>query len=91
MTHQRRAYLETLLEGVALPATKQDLIEHAKHEGSRKDARMLKSLPSVRFSSLDEVGEQLQRVQPEWPRTHRQPRPESDLPPGGALYGVTPR
>ena len=89
LSHRERAYLEVLLEGVPLPATKSDLIAHAKGEGSPDAVTALKRLPSRRYSSIDEVGEQLQPVQPQWPRTHRVPRPESDLPPGGDRYGVS--
>lgn len=90
MTHRERAYLEVLLEGVPLPATRSDLVKHAKRDGSRDDAKALKRLPERRYGSIDEVGEQLLAVQPAWSQTHRVPRPESDLPPGGPHYGVEP-
>ncbi|HZE07101.1 MAG TPA: DUF2795 domain-containing protein, partial [Solirubrobacteraceae bacterium] len=74
--------------GVPLPATRSDLLQHAKRDGSRDDANLLKRLPDRRYASIDEVGEQLLSVQPAWARTRRVPRPESDLPPGGSRYGV---
>jgi Protein of unknown function (DUF2795) len=82
-----RAYIESLLEGVPLPATKKDLVKHAKREGGRGAGKLLKGLPSQRYSMLDEVGEALAPVQPLWPRERRVPKPESDLPPGGPAYG----
>lgn len=88
MSQPNRAYLEALLEGVPLPATKQDLIQHTRRDGSKAAAKALKGLPAQRYASLEEVGEQLAPVQPAWPQSHRVPRPESDLPPGGAHYGA---
>jgi hypothetical protein len=48
---------------------------------------MLAQLPDREFRSLDEVGEELQPVQPEWkqPGPDR-PREESGAPPGGDAY-----
>lgn len=90
MSHAERASLEAVLEGVPLPATKQDLIKHVRADAGPKMADRLKPLSAQRYSSIDAVGEQLQPVQPTWRRTRRQPLPESDLPPGGAGYGATP-
>jgi Protein of unknown function (DUF2795) len=86
----RRAYIESLLEGVPLPAAKSVLVEYAKREGDRDAAKLLKSLRSRVYSTLDEVGEALEPVQPRWPRERRVPKPESDLPPGGPAYGIDP-
>lgn len=89
-----RAYLEALLEGAPLPATKRDLIRYVRHDGARDggDTRAailaLRRLDSKRYSSLDEVGEALSPVQPAWAPADRLPRPESDLPPGGPRYGA---
>lgn len=84
-----RAYLESLLEGVPLPATKDVLLEHAKRAAGEGAVKALKQLPSRRYSTLDEVGEALEPVQPEWPRQRRVPKAESDLPPGGPAYGMS--
>jgi hypothetical protein len=85
---RRRAYIEALLEGVPLPATKKDLARYAKEAGDKEAAATLRRrLPSRRFSSLDEVGEALAPVQPSWPRERHVPKPESDVPPGGQAYG----
>jgi hypothetical protein len=82
-----RAYIESLLEGVPLPATKQDLVKHAKREAGRSASKLLKNLRSQRYATIDEVGEALEPVQPRWPRERRVPKAESDLPPGGPAYG----
>lgn len=83
-----RARLEALLDGVPLPATKRDLTTHARHYGDAATAALLEGIPDRRYATIDEVGEELEPVQPEWPRARRVPRPESDLPPGGAAYGA---
>lgn len=83
-----RAYLEALLEGVPLPATRSDLVTYARRHGDRRAATLLKALPERRYDWLDEVGEALEPVQPKWPRERRVPRAESGLPPGGPAYGI---
>jgi hypothetical protein len=85
-----RAALHALLEGVPLPATKSDLVTYARREGGRSAAKILRRLPSQRYGTLDEVGEALEPVQPQWPRVRRVPKAESDLPPGGSAYGINP-
>lgn len=83
-----RAYLEALLEGVPLPATKGDLVTYAKRNGDRRAGQLLKSLPDGRYDWLDQVGEALAPVQPKWARERRVPKAESGLPPGGPAYGI---
>jgi hypothetical protein len=87
---RNRASIESLLEGVPLPATRSDLISYARREGGRSAANLLKRLPSQRFGTLDEVGEALEPVQPAGQRARRVPKAESDLPPGGSAYGIAP-
>lgn len=84
-----RAYLEALLEGVPLPATRSDLITYAKRHHDRHAAELLRSLPERRYDWLDQVGEALAPVQPKWPHERRVPKAESGLPPGGPGYGVS--
>jgi hypothetical protein len=83
-----RAYLEALLEGVPLPATKSDLVTYAKRNGDGRATQLLKSLPEGRYDWLDQVGEALSPVQPKWLRERRVPKAESGLPPGGPGYGI---
>jgi hypothetical protein len=81
------AELQVLLEGVPLPAGKQELIEYAHDQDDHRFAGLLERLEDREYGSLDEVGEELVHVQPERPSPdpHR-PREESDLPPGGDAY-----
>src|SRR5689334_5838033 len=84
----RVAQLQVLLEGVPLPAAKQELIRYARGEGAGPaELALLEALPDREYSSIDEVGETLQPVQPVTPTQQpEQPKPESDLPPGGDAY-----
>ena len=87
MTIREVAELQVLLEGVPLPAEKQELIEYAREQNDHRLAGLLERLDDREYGSLDEVGEELVQVQPERPRPDpHQPRDESDLPPGGAAY-----
>jgi hypothetical protein len=85
---QRVAELQALLEGVALPATQQELLDYALDQpGGNSFRAELERLPDREFGALDEVGEELVAVQPESSRSaHRDPRPESGSPPGGEAY-----
>jgi hypothetical protein len=55
------------LEGVPLPATRDDLVIYARRNGDWNAARILKSLLPGRYDWLDQVGEALEPVQPKWP------------------------
>lgn len=85
---QRAALLQALLEGVALPATRDDLIEYAaRQDGGYTFRQELERLPDREYRALDEVGEALAPVQPSWDGSQPQtPEPESGLPPGGDAY-----
>ncbi len=87
MTTREVAELQVLLEGVPLPAGKQELVKYANRQETGGVASLLERLPDREYGSLDEVGEELLHVQPEWaqPDPH-EPREESDLPPGGPAY-----
>ena len=85
-----RAYVESFLSGVALPASKDELIAYARRqERGEPVAERLQALPEREYRALQDVGEELEPRQPEaWkqePRT-KLPQEESDLPPGGAAY-----
>jgi hypothetical protein len=84
----RVAEIQVLLEGVPLPATKQELLDHARHEDAGPgELALLEALPERAYGSLDEVGETLYPVQPVTPtKQPEQPEPESGLPPGGKAY-----
>ena len=82
------AELQMLLEGVPLPNERATLLKYALHEGaSGEQLDMLQRLTERRFESIDEIAEELVRVQPE--RKHEvphQPREASGDPPGGKAY-----
>lgn len=84
----RIAELQVLLEGVSLPANKQELLEHARREhGDAASVALLEALPEREYESIDEVAETLHPVQPPAPpRQAQQPSAESGKPPGGEAY-----
>lgn len=88
MSTREIAELQVLLEGVALPAEKQELTEYARSQDDHGSvAGLLERLPDSEYGSLDEVGEALLQLQPEWAHEDaHEPYGESDLPPGGDAY-----
>jgi Protein of unknown function (DUF2795) len=81
------ATLQTLLEGVPLPASKAELIRYARAQHGVKPVHLLERLPDREYGSIDEVGEELVGVQPSASHDDPElPREESDLPPGGDDY-----
>ena len=89
MNQAETAELKTTLTGVPLPARQPELLEYAvrQHaEPSLLDA--LRSLSDQKqYESLDEVAEELLRVQPvrDGDGPH-EPKAESGVPPGGDAY-----
>jgi hypothetical protein len=85
---QRAATLQALLEGVPLPASRDELIAYAsRQDGGCAFRPELERLPDREYRALDEVGEALAPVQPSWDGAQPQaPEPESGLPPGGEAY-----
>jgi hypothetical protein len=86
MNTQRAAEVQAVLEGVALPATRDELVAYARAQ-TPDVSREIEALPDRRFERLDEVGELLTRA-PSAPKTVAGdlPRPESGKPPGGSDY-----
>jgi len=84
----RVAELQVLLEGIPLPASKQELLHYAgREDGDSGALALLETLQEREYASIDEVGEALLPVQPERPTEQpAQPRPESGQPPGGSAY-----
>ena len=82
------AQIQVLLEGVPLPASKQELLQHARGErAGAAELALLEALPDKEYGSLDEVGESLYPVQPATPSQQpERPKPESGRPPGGEAY-----
>ena len=86
MTIAERARLEAALEGVPLPAAKEELVRYATREEPGL-TRLLAALPDRRYHAIDEVGEALAPVQPARSnKTSQIPHAESGLPPGGDDY-----
>lgn len=92
MAYAEAAELQVVLEGVPLPAKKRKLIGYAESQDARPELMAaLRSIPDREYGYLDEVGEQLARVQPsrEEPQP-KTPSEESDAVPGGADYTRIP-
>lgn len=86
MNAREAAEIQVVLEGVPLPAEKQELLAYARAQ-DQAAAQRLASIPDREYSSLDEVGEALAPVQPTRPRPDPpRPRDESGQPPGGDAY-----
>jgi hypothetical protein len=84
------AELKAMLQGVALPSEKPALLEYAvRQHAEQQSLEALQSLPDREYESLDEVVEELLRVQPaEVADVAATPREESGAPPGGEDYVV---
>jgi Protein of unknown function (DUF2795) len=86
---QRASLVQAVLEGVPLPATRNQLVEYARSQDVSIVAD-LEQLPDREFDRLDAVGELLtMRPSAPKPPQHGLPRPESGKPPGGDDY-LTP-
>jgi hypothetical protein len=88
MDHAAAAELKAMLHGVSLPAEKTTLLEYAVRQRADPAAlAALRSLPDRAYASLDEVVEELVRVQPvRDDDVSPTPREESGAPPGGDDY-----
>ena len=82
------AELQVVLEGVALPSERSELIRYALGEGaSGEQIALLQRLPERQYDNLDELAEELMSVQPPYEReVPHAPREESGEPPGGEAY-----
>jgi hypothetical protein len=81
----RAAEIQVVLEGIPLPASRDELVRYARAEDERA-ASALAKIPDRTYTRLDAVGEELVRVQPEPAEDAPEPAVESDLPPGGDDY-----
>ena len=82
------ALVQTVLEGVALPAGRAELEDYARRQGADAETlERLRRLPDREFRFLDEVGEALDPVQPGFaPPPVDSPKPSSGDPLGGDHY-----
>jgi uncharacterized protein DUF2795 len=85
MNMQRAAEIQALLEGIDLPATRDELVRYASLQDSEA-AVDLERIDDREYSRIDEVGEELVRVQPRPPADVALPAPESGEVPGGDSY-----
>ena len=85
MNLQRSAEIQVVLEGVTLPATRDELVRYAA-QYDEAAARELLSIPDREYDRIDAVAAELTAVEPVRPEPERLPQPESGLPPGGDAY-----
>jgi hypothetical protein len=83
-----RSYVESLLVGVPLPASKSELIAYAaRQHGGAEVAAQLERVPDREYSALQDVGEELEPRQIPDDRTPPPlPSEEADVVPGGPAY-----
>lgn len=88
MDSQRTAELQVLLEGVSLPAKRQELLDYAaRQDDGGRFLGDLRALPDREYRRIDDVGEELLRVEPSPQQAEPPlPRDESGQPPGGDAY-----
>jgi hypothetical protein len=85
MNLQRAAEVQVVLEGVKLPATREQLVHYAAREDIEASVE-LGRIPDREYGSIDEVGEALAPTSPVRVSEERLPRPESGEPPGADDY-----
>lgn len=82
---QRSAEIQAVLEGISLPAKKQELISYMREQDG-SFVSDLEGLPDEEFRSIDEVGRLLTLVVTAPQPGQDLPRAESGNPPGGKDY-----
>jgi hypothetical protein len=85
MNLQRAAEIQVLLEGITLPATREQLVHYAAPQDAEA-AVELRRIPDRTYQSIDEVGEELAHTEPHLRAAEHLPHPESGGPPGGEDY-----
>ena len=86
MNAQRANEIQVLLEGVSLPATRDELVAYAASQDRAAADELRVRLPEQEYDRLDAVGDVLlaQVGAPHPPS--KLPQPESGKPPGGDAY-----
>jgi hypothetical protein len=82
---QRSAEIQAVLEGIDLPATRDELVRYAARE-DRDAAAALERIEDRSYDRIDAVGEELTPTAVASRGSSRLPKPESGKPPGGADY-----
>jgi hypothetical protein len=85
MNLQRSAEIQVVLEGVKLPATRDELVRYAALHDPEAAAE-LERVPDREYRTIDEVGEELAATRAVRPESERLPKPESGEQPGGDDY-----
>jgi hypothetical protein len=85
MNFQRAAEIQVVLEGIALPATRAELVQYAARQDAAAAAE-LERLPDRQYERLDDIGELLAPTAPVRTASVPVPRAESGDPPGGEDY-----
>jgi Protein of unknown function (DUF2795) len=85
MNFQRAAEIQVVLEGIALPATRDELVRYAAQQDAEA-AAVLERLPDRTYERLDDVGEELAPTKPVRAARVTRPHAESGEPPGGDDY-----
>lgn len=85
MNLQRAAEIQVVLEGITLPATREQLVHYAALQDAEA-AVELERIPDRKYQSIDEVGEALAHTQPHLLAAEHLSHPWSGRPPGGEDY-----
>jgi Protein of unknown function (DUF2795) len=65
MAEVDRSVVGSILEGMPLPARRDEIVEHAEVEGADDELlAALRALPDREYESTDEVGEALRPIEP---------------------------
>jgi uncharacterized protein DUF2795 len=88
VSFQRAAEIQVVLEGIRLPATRDELVRYAAQYDITAAAE-LERIPDREYERIDDVGEQLAPTSPQPPSPRpAAPKDESGEPPGGEDYVV---
>jgi hypothetical protein len=92
MSYAIAAETQVVLEGVPLPAAKERLVDYAQHQHAEpRVLAALRAIPDRVYRAIDEVGEELARVQPSPQKSQpHEPHEESGRPPGNEDYTRVP-
>jgi hypothetical protein len=85
MNLQRAAEIQALLEGITLPATREQLVHYAALQDAEA-AVELERIPDRKYQSIDDVGEELAHTAPHLRAAGHPSHPDSSRPPGGEDY-----
>jgi hypothetical protein len=85
MNLQRSAEIQVVLEGVPLPATREQLVRYAAQHDAEA-AVELELVPNREYRTIDDVGEELVATHVVHAESERLPKPESGEQPGGSDY-----